>query len=75
MRPAALGKGIAAPPLAREKSNFLSVSDRRQPGTSKKWRNSREAMLASLIGKSHPAREFHRSVRVSSKAKISFLKP
>jgi hypothetical protein len=82
MRPAALGKGIAAPPLAREKSNFLSLQRRRSP-VEKMAKLSAEkrcwfethmgifAMDTSLIGKSTRAR-ISPSVRDSSKAKFHF---
>jgi hypothetical protein len=42
MRPAALGKGIAAPPLAREKSNFLSSLQRRRSPVEKMAKLSAE---------------------------------
>jgi hypothetical protein len=87
MRPAALGKGIAAPPLAREKSNFLSPATPEPAARSRKWRNSpqrsdvgskpiweyRDADT-SLIGKSHPARISPERSR-QFKGEISFLKP
>jgi hypothetical protein len=85
MRPAALGKGIAAPPLAREKSNFLSLQRRRSP-VEKMAKLSAEkrcwfethmgifAMDTSLIGKSTRARISPERSR-QFKGEISFLKP
>jgi len=86
MRPAALGKGIAAPPLAREKSKQLSFTPATPEPGSRKWRNSPQRSDVgstlweysrcdtSLIGKSHPRADFTERSR-QFKGEISFLKP
>jgi hypothetical protein len=84
MRPAALGKGIAAPPLAREKSNFLSPATP-EPGRENGETLRREAMLVRnpygnirdghfVDRKINPRADFTERSR-QFKGEISFLKP
>ena len=76
MRPAALGKGMNAPPPACEQATFFfdrpheRMSDVRQ-SKKKKFRNP--MFGRRLSGKSDRAGTFHRSARNSSKVKISRL--